>query len=125
MEESDERFRLLVERVKDYAIFMLDPSGHIATWNEGAARIKGYTAEEVIGKHSSIFYPAQAIAQGRPEWILRTAAEYGQVEDEGWRVRKDGTFFWADVLVTALHDDDGTLRGFAKVTRDLTERRKV
>src|SRR5207249_4796425 len=107
LHEIEERFRLLVEGVKDYAIFMLDPEGFVVSWNAGAERIKGYTADEIIGQHFSVFYPPQAIAQDRPAWELRTALEQGRVEDEGWRVRKDGTYFWANVLITVLHDEDG------------------
>jgi PAS domain S-box-containing protein len=120
---SEERFRLLVEVVKDYAIFMLDPTGHIATWNEGARRIKGYSAEEIIGKHFSIFYPPEKVAEGFPDYELREAARVGRFEDEGWRIRKDGTRFWANVVITALRNREGDLIGFGKVTRDLTERR--
>jgi PAS domain S-box-containing protein len=121
LRESEERFRLLVQSVQDYAIFLLDPAGLIATWNEGAQRIKGYNADEVIGKHFSIFY-AEADA-AKPELELRVARETGKYEDEGWRLRKDGTRFWASVVITAIHDAKGKLAGFSKVTRDLTERR--
>jgi PAS domain S-box-containing protein len=120
---SEERFRLLVQGVKDYAIFLLDPQGHIATWNAGAQRIKGYTSEEIIGKHFSIFYPPERVAERFPQYELKVATEVGQYEDEGWRVRKDGTRFWANVLITALRNKRGELVGFGKVTRDLTERR--
>ncbi len=122
---SEERFRLMVEQVKDYAIFMLDPEGRIATWNAGAQRLKGYTAEEIIGRHFSVFYPEEAVARGWPAEELRRAAADGRIEDEGWRVRKDGSRFWANVVITALRDESGALRGFAKVTRDLTERREA
>ncbi len=125
LRESEERFRLLIEGVRDYAIFALTPEGRIATWNMGAERIKGYKAEEVLGKPISIFYTADAIARGKPDWMLRNAIEHGSVEDEDWRVRKDGRRFWANVVITALRDEQGELRGFAKVTRDLTERRRV
>ncbi len=120
---GEERFRLLVEGVKDYAIFMLDPEGRVATWNAGAERLKGYAAAEIIGRHFSTFYPPDVVARGWPAEELRRATADGRVEDEGWRVRKDGTTFWAGVVITALRDEAGTLRGFAKVTRDLTERR--
>jgi PAS domain S-box-containing protein len=120
---SDERFRLLVESVQDYAIFMLDPAGHIVTWNAGAERLKGYRADEVIGSSFERFYPDEAIRDGWPREELRRASEFGRVEDEGWRLRKDGTRFWASVVITALRSPDGELRGFAKVTRDLTARR--
>jgi len=123
LRESEERFRLIVQNVKDYAIFMLDPTGHVTTWNEGAQRIKGYTADEIIGKHFSIFYPPEVAASGHPEHELEIAKATGVYEEEGWRVRKDGSQFWANVLITALRRDDGSLAGFAKVTRDLTERR--
>jgi PAS domain S-box-containing protein len=121
--QSEARFRLLVESVRDYAIFMLDPEGHVLTWNAGAERIKGYRAGEIIGRHFSKFYPAEA-SKDFPAYELRVAAKEGRFEDEGWRVRKDGTRFWANVVITALRDADGELVGFAKVTRDLTERRE-
>ena len=120
---SEERFRLLVQGVKDYAIFGLDPTGHVSTWNEGAQRIKGYTADEIIGKHFSVFYPPEDIASGKPERELEIATRTGRYEEEGFRVRKDGKRIWASVLITALRNSDGALIGFAKVTRDLTERR--
>ncbi|MEU7894337.1 PAS domain S-box protein [Nonomuraea sp. NPDC049152] len=123
LRESEERFRLLVQSVVDYAIFMLDPSGRIISWNAGARRIKGYTAEEVIGSHFSIFYPPEDVASGKPDRELETAIAEGRLEDEGWRVRKDGSRFWANVVITALFDASGRLRGFGKVTRDMTERR--
>jgi PAS domain S-box-containing protein len=118
----EERFRALVSSVKDYAIFMLDPSGKIETWNAGAERTKGYLAEEIIGQHMSRFYTPEDLARGLPAKLLAQATRDGRVESEGWRVRKDGTRFWADVVITALVDDAGRLIGFAKVTRDLTER---
>ena len=118
----EERFRALVSSVKDYAIFMLDPSGKIETWNAGAERTKGYLAEEIIGQHMSRFYTPEDLARGLPAKLLAQAIRDGRVESEGWRVRKDGTRFWADVVITALVDDAGRLIGFAKVTRDLTER---
>ncbi|MDQ2689018.1 MAG: PAS domain-containing sensor histidine kinase [Chloroflexota bacterium] len=116
-------FRLLVEAVADYAIFLLGPDGRVLTWNLGAQRIKGYTAEEVIGQHFSIFYTPEEREAGRPMSILGWAAEYGRFEDEGWRVRKDGSRFWADVILTALRDESGEPYAYAKITRDLTERR--
>ena len=122
---KDELFRLLVENVRDYAIFVLDPTGHIVTWNEGAQRMKGYQASEIIGKHFSIFYPQEIALSGFPDRELVEAERLGRFEDEGWRVRKDGTTFWANVIITALRDAEGALRGFAKVTRDLTERKKA
>lgn len=120
---SSEPFRVLVESVKDYGIFMLNPAGHVATWNEGARRIKGYAAGEIIGRHFSAFYPPEDNAWGKPAYELKVAAAEGRFEDEGWRVRKDGSMFWANVVITALRDERGALLGFAKVTRDLTERR--
>ncbi len=123
LRQSEERFRLIVEGVQDYAIFMLDPTGHVASWNAGAERIKGYRAPEVIGKHFSLFYPEEAIARDWPGQELREAMRLGRFEDEGWRVRKDGSLFWAGVVITALHDAQGKHRGFSKITRDLTERR--
>ncbi len=122
---TEDSFRLLVESVKDYAIVMLDPEGHVASWNAGAERIKGYRPDEIMGKHFSCFYPADAIQRGLPEQELQTAAKEGRFEDEGWRVRKDGKQFWANAIISALRDKDGTLRGFAKVTRDLTERKET
>lgn len=122
---SEERFRLLVETVTDYAIFMLDVDGNVISWNEGAARIKGYRADEIIGQHIARFYPPEKVNSGHPQALLKQAEQQGRVEEEGWRVRKDGTRFWADVLITALRDDTGQLRGFGKVTRDLTERREA
>ena len=123
LNQSEERFRLLVESVKDYAIFMLDPGGHVLTWNAGAERFKGYTATEIVGQHFSRFYPPEALQSGLPAHELEVAEATGTFEDEGWRVRKDGTLFWANVVITALRDRTGTLVGFAKVTRDLTQRR--
>jgi PAS domain S-box-containing protein len=123
--EPDSLYRLLVEAVRDYAIFALDPTGHVASWNEGARRIKGYEPEEIIGRHFSVFYPKERVAERFPEYELEVAKREGRFEDEGWRVRKDGTTFWANVVITALHDDSGQLVGFAKVTRDLTERREA
>jgi PAS domain S-box-containing protein len=124
LQQSEERFQRLVQSVKDYGIFMLDPEGYIASWNEGAQRINGYTAAEIVGRHFSVFYPAEDIARGKPEYELRVAAAEGRFEDEGWRIRKDGSRFWSNVIITALHDDNGELIGYAKVTRDLTERRR-
>jgi diguanylate cyclase (GGDEF)-like protein/PAS domain S-box-containing protein len=120
---SDERFRVLVESVQDYAILMLDLDGNVTTWNAGAERFKGYRADEIIGRHFSVFYPVDDIVAGKPARELAAAAADGRLEDEGWRVRQDGTRFWASVVITALRDSDGTLRGYGKVTRDLTERR--
>jgi PAS domain S-box-containing protein len=122
---SDEIFRLLVESVKDYAIFLLDPSGKVATWNHGAERIKGYKADEIIGQHFSRFYPRDARESRWPERELQIAAKEGRFADEGLRIRKDGSSFWAYVVITALRDKTGELCGFSKVTRDLTERRAL
>lgn len=120
---SEERFRLMVDGVQDYAILMLDTDGNVATWNVGAERFKGYRPEEIIGRHFSVFYPPEDIAAGKPERELALAAAEGRLEDEGWRIRKDGTRFWANVVITALRDAGGRLCGYGKVTRDLTERR--
>jgi PAS domain S-box-containing protein len=125
LRESDEWFRLLVDGVRDYAIFSLDSEGRVATWNAGAQRLKGYRADEIIGEHFSKFYPQEALDRGWPAEELRRAIADGRIEDEGWRVRKDGSRFWANVVITALRDESGTLRGFAKITRDLTERREA
>ncbi|MDN5275557.1 MAG: sensor histidine kinase [Candidatus Saccharibacteria bacterium] len=119
-----EHYKLLVESVQDYAIFLLDPQGYIITWNKGAERNKGYKAHEIIGQHFSKFYQQHDIDAKKPERELKLAKQYGRIEDEDWRVRKDGTRFWANVIITALIDETGTLVGFAKVTRDLTERKR-
>ena len=124
LRDSEERFRLLVQSVGDYGIFMLDPKGYIASWNEGAENIKGYTAEEAIGQHFSVFYTQRDRDRDFPAYELEVAAREGRFEDEGWRVRKDGTRFWANVIITALRRADGELIGYAKVTRDLTERKR-
>ena len=118
---EEEPFRLMVEAVTDYAVFMLSPKGNVLTWNAGAERIKGYTALEIVGKHFSTFYPPEALADGQPARELAVAAADGRYVEKGWRVRKDGSVFWADVLITALRGRDGELVGFGKVTRDLTE----
>jgi PAS domain S-box-containing protein len=125
LRRSEEMFRLLVDSVKDYAIFMLDPSGRVISWNAGAERIKGYTADEVIGRDFSLFYTPEDLAIDKPARILAAARQGRRVEEEGWRVRKDGTRFWADVIVTVIHDEQGALRGYAKVTRDITERKRA
>jgi PAS domain S-box-containing protein len=122
---TEERFRLMVEDVEDYAILMLDAQGNVATWNAGSQRFKGYRAGEILGRHFSVFYLPEDVAAGRPERELEIAAAQGRVEDEGWRVRRDGTRFWANVVITALRDHDGALRGYGKITRDLTERREA
>jgi PAS domain S-box-containing protein len=120
----DDRFQLLIDGVVDYGIFLLDPGGHVVSWNSGAEKLKGYRRDEIIGKHFSIFYPPEANATGWPQEELRRARDRGRFEDEGWRVRKDGTLFWANVIITAVHGADGKLTGYIKITRDLTERRR-
>ena len=125
MTESDERFRVLVESIRDYAVFMLDRNGRVETWNTGAALIKGYKRAEIVGKPIDLFYTQKDRENGRPARLLAQAANEGRVEDEGWRVRKDGTRFWADVVITALRNEAGALIGFAKVTRDLTQRQQA
>jgi len=122
---SEERFRLLVGNVRDYAIYMLDPTGHVVSWNRGAEQIKGYAAEEIIGQHVSRFYAPEDAAAGKPAAALEAAAAAGRYEEENWRVRKDGSRFWANVVMTAVRDERGKLLGFAKVTRDLSERRRA
>jgi PAS domain S-box-containing protein len=122
---ADEHLRLLVECVRDYAILMLDAEGRVESWNTGAQLIKGYTADEIVGRHFSMFYTPEDRADGKPARLLEGARRKGHVEDEGWRVRKDGSRFWANVTVTSVRDAQETLLGFAKVTRDLTERRRV
>ena len=121
--QGEELFRLMVEAVRDYAIFALDTEGRIISWNAGAEHIKGYRAEEIIGEHFSRFYTDEEVRAGKPGRELVVATEEGRYEEEGWRVRKDGSLFWANVLITAVRDEEGRLRGFTKVTRDLTERR--
>ena len=123
--ENELRFRLFVEAVQDYAIFFLDPEGNVTTWNPGAERIKGYKGSEIIGKHFSCFYPEEDIWSGKPYRELEIAAHLGRFEDEGWRLRKDGSQFWANVIITAIRNHAGQLLGFAKITRDFTERRRT
>jgi PAS domain S-box-containing protein len=125
VDEREDLFRLLVESVRDYAIFMLDPQGRVATWNPGAQKMKGYTREEILGQDFSIFYPPDAVARRWPQLELALARDRGRFEDEGWRLRKDGTRFWANVVIAPMMDAQQRLRGFAKVTRDLTARRQV
>ncbi|MBO9522129.1 MAG: PAS domain S-box protein [Nocardioidaceae bacterium] len=125
LRRAEARFRLLVEAVEDYAIFMLDPHGYISSWNPGAQRTEGYTAEEIIGQHFRVFYPAEQQQARHPEYELEQALANGAYEEEGWRIRKDGTRFWASVTITAVREPGGELVGFAKVTRDTTERRKL
>jgi PAS domain S-box-containing protein len=122
---SEERFRLLVNNVRDYAILMLDLDGRVVSWNQGAERIKGYKADEIIGRHFSCFYPTEDVQQGKPEHELQTATAEGRYEDEGWRVRNDGSRFWANVVITALTDGMGNPRGFSKITRDITDRKRA
>ncbi len=122
LRQSEEQFRLLVDGVRDYAIFMLDPAGNVVSWNTGAEKIKGYRADEILGHHFSCFYSHEDIESERPERVLESAAKNGRFEDEGWRLRKNGSRFWANVVVTALRDASGDIRGFAKVSRDITER---
>jgi PAS domain S-box-containing protein len=124
LRDSEERFRLLVEGAKDYAIFMLDPDGRVVSWNARAEHIKGYAAEEILGQHFSRFYPHEEIARGEPQQELRVAAAEGRFEKEGWRIRKDGSCFWANVVISALYDEVGLLRGFVRVTRDITDRKR-
>src|SRR5262249_31154758 len=125
LSESEERFQLMVLNVVDYAIFMLDTEGRVVTWNTGAERIKGYRASEIIGSHCSRFYPDEDARRGKPQTILDAAAAGGRVQDEGWRVRKDGTMFWATVVITAMRDAQGKPLGFSKVVHDLTERKRA
>src|SRR6266496_3779318 len=113
-------YRVLVESVTDYAIFALDPEGRFLSWNPGAERFKGYASNEIVGRHFSVFYPDEDIAAGKPDNELEFASKEGRFEDEGWRMRKNGSRFWANVVITALRDSEGKLKGFAKVTRDLT-----
>ncbi|HYW38743.1 MAG TPA: PAS domain S-box protein [Terriglobales bacterium] len=125
LQQSEERFRLMVSCVKDYAILMLDPGGRVTSWNAGAERIKGYSAEEIVGQHFSRFYPPEDILSGKPDRELAMATTQGRIEDEGWRVRKDGSRFWANVVITTLRDEQGRLRGFSKITRDMTYRMRA
>ena len=125
LHDAEEHFTQLVAGVQDYAIFMLSETGIIRSWNAGAQRIKGYAADEIVGSHFSRFYTPEAVASHWPEEELRRAQQDGRFEDEGWRVRKDGTRFWANVVITALRNSDGSLRGFLKITRDVTERMKA
>ena len=125
LRQDEQRFRLFIEAVKDYAMFTLDPKGHVSSWNEGAARLKGYAASEILGQHFSCFYSAEDNQSGKPARELEVATRDGRVEDEGWRVRKDGSRFWANLTITAIRDKTGTLIGFAKVTRDFTDRMRA
>jgi PAS domain S-box-containing protein len=125
LRRSEEQFRLLVNGVEDYAIFMLDPTGHVVSWNTGAERIKGYSAEEILGRHFSCFYPPKDVESGKPGKELEFAAANGRSEDEGWRVKKDGSQFWSNIVISAQRDESGNLRGFAKVSRDITKRKQA
>ena len=125
LDASERRYQSLIEGVRDYAIFMLTPDGHLASWNLGAERMKGYRKDEIVGRHFSCFYTEEDIGSGKPERQLVTAIAEGRVEDEGWRVRKDGSRFWANVIITALRDSEGRLQGFSKITRDITERKQA
>ena len=124
-DQRSDQLALLVDHVQDYAIFLLDPQGLVTTWNRGAERIKGYRADEIIGRHFSVFYTPEAIARDHPAHELEVALREGRFEEEGWRVRKDESYFWANVVITTVYDTDGTHIGFGKVTRDLTERRAL
>lgn len=123
--QTEEMFRSLIENIKDYAILLLDPDGKILTWSAAGQRLKGWEANEIIGQHFSVFYPREDVEKGKTARELRIAEEEGRFEDEGWRVRKDGSRFWANVIITALRDKQGHLTGFGKITRDLTERREA
>ena len=125
MRRADLQLRSIVESVSDYAIYLLDRDGHVMTWNPGAERIKGYTADEILGQHFSRFFTQEDLDRGKPAELLRLAAERGRIEQEGWRVRKDGSRFWADVVLTAIRDTTGELTGYAKVTRDFTDRKRA
>src|SRR6185312_1644647 len=125
LRESEDRFRRLIDGVKDYAVYMLDPAGRVASWNQGAERIKGYKANEIVGHHFSCFYPPEDVARGKPQRELQTAIDEDRYEEEGWRIRKDGSRFWANVVIAALRGGDGKLRGFSKVTRDITEQKRA
>ena len=123
LRQSEERFHVLVESIQDYAIYILDPDGFVVSWNTGAERIKGYQANEIVGKHFSRFYPPDDLRNNIPKRNLEIAATKGKYEDESLRLRKDGSVFWANVVITAIHDPSGNLTGFAKVVRDITERK--
>ena len=125
LRQSEERFRLLAEGATDYASFILDPEGRVMSWNPGAEHVKGYGTEEILGQYFACFYPQEDVERGKPEQILRIAANEGRAEDEGWRIRNDGSRFWAHVVITALRDEDGRLRGFSKVTRNASDRRQA
>ncbi len=122
---TEDRLGLLIDAVEEYAIFMLDPDGRVASWNAGARRIKGYPSSEILGRHFSVFYTEEDRLAGKPQHELEEATERGVYREEGWRVRQDGTRFWANVTITAIRDADGELQGFAKVTRDETDRKRA
>jgi PAS domain S-box-containing protein len=123
--ETDDRYRLLIDSITDYAIYMLDPDGYVASWNPGAQRVKGYTAQDIVGQHFSRFYTEEDMAAGEPQRGLQAARRDGRFEKEGWRVRKDGSRFWANIVIDAIHDEHGSLLGYAKITRDISEKRAV
>jgi len=125
LRQEEQRFRLFIDAVKDYAIFTLDPRGRVSSWNEGAFRLKGYAADEIVGRHFSTFYPQEDIRRGKPQMELEVAKKEGRIEDEGWRLRKDGSRFWANVIITAIRDSAGEIIGFSKVTRDFTDRMRA
>src|SRR5438067_510839 len=125
MDDLAERLALLVDAATDYAIFTLDTDGYVTSWNPGAERLKGYTPDEIIGQHFTRFYPDEDVRSGKCDRELEVAIAEGAIEDEGWRIRKDGTRFWANVVITAVRDAKGELRGFAKITRDLTDRKRA
>jgi len=125
LRRNDQQLRSIVESIRDYAVYLLDPDGCVMTWNPGAERIKGYQAEEILGKHFSRFFTHEDVERGRPAELLRLAAARGRVEEEAWRVCKDGSRFWADVVLTAIRDDTGAITGYSKVTRDFTDRKRA
>lgn len=125
LKQSEERLRLLIANIQDYAIFMIDPKGVVMNWNRGAEKIKGYTAEEIVGKNFELFYPDDQRKIGKPAKNLKQALEDGSYQEENWRIKKDGTLFWADVIITPLYDEKNNLRGFSKITRDITERKEI
>ena len=125
LRRSDQQLRSIVDSVKDYAIFLLDSNGYVATWNPGAQRIKGYTADEIIGQHFSVFYPDDDSERRKPDERLKLARDKGRFEAEGWRIRKDGSRFWANVVITPIYDGHNELTGFAKITRDFTDRKRA
>src|ERR1700679_2578884 len=125
LNDSEQQIRLMVDAIRDHAIFMLDAEGCVISWNPGAERLKGYEKDEIVGRHFSLFYPPEDIADGKPERELIVAASEGRVEDEGWRLRKDGSRFMASVIINAVKGSEGKLRGFVKITRDITNRKQI